>query len=51
MLETIKDCDTNLSGRVNNLQFNISSCLSDVSDDTTSGTMLRGFSRKFMFSN
>jgi len=34
---------TNLSGRLDNLQFDIINSLSDVSDDTTSGTVLRGY--------
>jgi len=42
MFEIIKD-STNLSGRVDNLQFFIFNSLSDVSDDTTSGTVLREF--------
>jgi len=33
---------TNLSGRLDISQLFISSCLSDVSDDTTSGTLFRG---------
>jgi len=43
--------NTNLSGRVDNSQLLISNSLSDVSDDTTSGTVLRGFLPMFSFSN
>jgi len=50
MFEIIKD-STNLSGRVDNSQFSISNSLSDVNDDTTSGTMLRGFFAMSSFSN
>jgi len=51
MFETIKDSDTNLSGRVDNSHLHIFSSLTDVSDDTTSGTVLRGFHPMSSFSN
>jgi len=50
MFEIIKD-STNLSGRLDNLQLLISNSSSDVSDDTTSGTVLRGFSPMSSFSS
>jgi len=50
MFEIIKD-STNLSGRADNLHMLISNSLRDVSDDTTSGTALRGFHPMYSFSN
>jgi len=50
MFEIMKD-STNLSGRVDNLQLPIFNSLSDVSDDTTSGTVWRGFSAMSSFSS
>jgi len=42
---------TNLSGRLDIPQLFIINCLSDVSDGTTSGTVLRRFPPMFSFSN
>jgi len=50
MFEILKN-STNLSGRLDNSQIHIVNSLSDVSDDTTSGTVLRGFFAMFSFSN
>jgi len=50
MFETIK-YSTNLSGRSDNSHIIIFNSLSDVSDDTTSGTMLREFLPMSSFSS
>jgi len=42
---------TNLLGRLDNLQPSISNSLSDVSDDTTFGNLLRGFNTMSSFSS
>jgi len=50
MFERIK-YSTNLSGRVDNVQLLKSNSLSDVSDDTTSGIVLKELYPMSSFSN